>query len=149
MDKLMILYDAKCGFCVKCRWWLMNQPKYVEMEFLPSGGPDTLLRFPELHATGMAEELVVVSDEGGVYRGADAWLMCLWALEEYREWAEDLAEPALKPFARGAFALVSAGRRKLSALFGLQPEDLAQADPPRCTERSAGDSSPDLRPTRQ
>ena len=137
MNGLTVLYDAECGFCVKCRWWLVNQPRFVEMEFLPAGGTDARRRFPELFTPGKAEELVVVTDEGGVYRGAAAWLMCLWALEEYREWAERLATPLLMPLARGAFSLISASRKNLSTWFGLAPEDvvvqeLERASPPRC-----------------
>ena len=79
----------------------------------------------------------MISDEGGVYRGADAWIMCLYALVEYREWALRLSAPALKPFARGAFALVSASRKQVSSWLHLAPEgelaeELRKADPPRC-----------------
>ena len=137
MKKLTLLYDAQCGFCVKCRWWLVAQPKYVEMEFLPCGGPDVADRFPGLIRPDAPEELIVVSDEGGVYRGARAWIMSLWALVEYREWALRLSNPALMPFARGAFALVSASRKKLSSWLHLAPEaviaeEFRKADPPRC-----------------
>lgn len=140
MKKLTVLYDAQCGFCVKCRWWLAAQPKYVEMEFLPCGGPDVAARYPELLRPGETEELIVVSDEGGVYRGTRAWILCLWALQEYREWGLRLSNPALMPFARGAFALVSASRKKLSSWLHFAPEagmaDLAEefrkADPPKC-----------------
>ncbi len=137
MERLTVLYDAECGFCVKCRWWLVNQPKFVEMEFLPAGGPEARGRYPELFTAGKAEELVVVTGEGGVYRGASAWVMCLWALEEYREWSERLSTPLLMPLARGAFGLISASRKSLSKWFGLAPEEevvqeLERASPPRC-----------------
>ena len=137
MNKLTVLYDATCGFCVKCRWWINLQPKYVEIEMLPAGGPDALARYPELNAPGFKEELLAIDDEGGVYRGTAAWLMCLWALEDYRDWAERLSTPVLRPLARGAFAALSAGRKKLSKWFALAPEEelveeLGRAAPPRC-----------------
>ena len=122
MKKLTILYDAACGFCVKCRWWLAEQPKYVAMEFLPTGGPEARRRFPSIFGLGAPEELTVVSDDCGVYRGADAWLMCLWALEGYREWADRLARPALRPLARAAFALVSKNRGRISGWLGGAPD---------------------------
>jgi predicted DCC family thiol-disulfide oxidoreductase YuxK len=137
MNKLTVLYDAACGFCVRCRWWLINQPKYVEMDFCPSGSAEALERFPELSSPGTVEELLVVDDEGGVYRGTQAWLMCLWALVEYREYADWLSNPALMPLARGAFAMVSSNRKNISGWLGLEPEtqmleELRQAEPPRC-----------------
>jgi len=52
-------------------------------------------RFPGIDALKPGEQLLVISDEGAVYRGAHAWIMCLWALENYREHAQRLAHPAL------------------------------------------------------
>lgn len=135
MNKLTVLYDASCGFCVKCRWWIVGQEKLLDVEMLPSGGPDAKARYPEL--AELKEELLAVDDEGGVYRGTAAWLMCLWALADYREWAERLSSPALMPFARGAFAAISAGRKKISKWFSLASEEelaveLRRAEPPRC-----------------
>jgi len=135
MNKLTVLYDASCGFCVKCRWWIAGQEKLLDVEMLPSGGPDAKARYPELLA--VKEELLAVDDEGGVYRGTAAWLMCLWALADYREWAERLSSPALMPLARGAFAVLSAGRKKISKWFSIASEEelaeeLRRAEPPRC-----------------
>ena len=143
MNTLTVLYDATCGFCVRCRWWLIHQPKYVEMDFCASGSPEALERFPELSSPGTVDELTVVDDEGGVYRGTQAWLMCLWALVEYREYADWLSNPALMPLARGVFAMVSSNRKKISGLLGLQPElelldEIRRAEPPRC----AGPATP-------
>jgi predicted DCC family thiol-disulfide oxidoreductase YuxK len=119
--KLTVLYDATCGFCVRCREWLESQPAFLELECLWSGSADVARRFPGVVAPGPAD-LVVVSDEGGVYRGAQAWIMCLYALRDYREWSLRLARPALLPFARRAFETVSASRGLLSWVFGLSVE---------------------------
>jgi predicted DCC family thiol-disulfide oxidoreductase YuxK len=138
MNKLTVLYDADCGFCVHCRWWLIHQPKFVEMDFCPAGSPEAQRLFPELFCPGKVEELIVVDDEGGVYRGTQAWLMCLWALAEYREYADWLSNPALLPLARGAFAMLSSSRKKISGWLGMPPEgaieELRRAEPPRCAD---------------
>lgn len=133
MKKLTVVYDAKCRFCNRCRWWLEVQPKFLEMEFLPAGGPEAQRRFPDLPPG----ELSVVSDEGGVYLGAHAWVMCLYALEEWREWSERLAHPAFLPLVRGLFELVSNNRYILSSW--LEPEHdtemvewLSKSAPPAC-----------------
>ncbi|HLY09802.1 MAG TPA: DCC1-like thiol-disulfide oxidoreductase family protein [Planctomycetota bacterium] len=136
MKRLTVFYDADCGFCVTCRWWLGRQPAFVDLDFLAAGSPEANRRFPGLAAPGPVEELLVVDDEGGVYRGASAWLMCLWALQDYREWAGRLASPALLPLARGAFAFLSGKRRAISGVLGLEPERWAEefrrSEPPRC-----------------
>jgi predicted DCC family thiol-disulfide oxidoreductase YuxK len=122
MRRLTVLYDAACGFCVRCRHWLASQPQLVELEFLPAASRAASLRFPSLASGGRPEELVVVDDAGGVYRGADAWVMCLYALRDYREWSLRLAAPAWRPWARAVFEWVSRRRALLSRFLGLGPE---------------------------
>jgi len=121
MKKLTILYDAACGFCISCRHWLEEQPKLIDLDFVAAHSAEAARRFPELEPAG--EELVVVSDEGGVYRGTRAFIMCLYALEEYREWSLRLSRPDLLPLAGRAFALVSRTRKGLSGLLRLAPDE--------------------------
>ena len=135
MNKLYVLYDGSCGVCVRARCWMGRQPALVDLEFVTAGSPTARLLFPSLASA--SEELTVVNDEGAVWRGTEAWLMCLWALTEYREWSERLASPALAPVARQAFTLLSKNRKKLSDWLHLLPEDvvanrLRGAGPPAC-----------------
>ncbi len=121
MKKLYVLYDATCGVCVRARVWMGRQPALVDLEFVSAGSPVARMLFPELASA--SEELTVVSDEGDVWRGTAAWLMCLWALTEYREWSRRLSSPALAPMARQAFELLSKNRKKLSEWLQLMPEE--------------------------
>jgi predicted DCC family thiol-disulfide oxidoreductase YuxK len=91
-----------------------GQRALLRLEFLAAGGPHARGRFPKLASPEAPEELIVVDDEGGVYRGSDAWILCLWALDDYREWSYRLATPKLRPLARAAFAWVSSNRHALS-----------------------------------
>ena len=118
MKTLHVLYDAECALCSRCRHWLERQPAFVELRFLPLGSWQTQCRFPGIAQFHPAKELLVVSDEGAVYQGPHAWIMCLWALREYREWSQRLASPALLPFARRMCELVSGNRLTLSRWFG-------------------------------
>jgi len=119
---LTVLYDSACGFCVSCRQWMESQPSFVPLRFLPARGALARKTFPELAGPEWRDDLIVVSDEGGVYPGADGWLLCLWALEAYREWSLRLAKPALRPLARQAFDLLSRNRKAVSSSLGLLPE---------------------------
>jgi len=68
----------------------------------------------------------VISDEGAVYRGAHAWIMCLWALENYREHAQRLAHPAYCRSQKLVCELLSRNRFFLSdALFRQEPDSAA------------------------
>jgi len=118
---LTVLYDARCGLCSNARRWLEGQPQIVPLELLPAGSEEARRRYPTLAETE-PEELVVVSDEGDLYRGSPAWIVCLWALRDYREWSFRFARPALLPLARGIVEWISTRRHRLSRAFGLMSD---------------------------
>ena len=103
MRRLTVLYDAECAFCVRCRAWMERQPAFVELEFVPCAEPPA--RYRDIPWLG--QELVAVGDDGSVWAGPAAFLVCMWALRDWREWACRLSSPALAPLARRFFASVS------------------------------------------
>jgi predicted DCC family thiol-disulfide oxidoreductase YuxK len=111
--RLTVLYDARCDLCCRIRAWLQSRPQYVELAFIAANSPEAWHRFPQLDHEATLKELTLVSQRGEVYRGAKAWLMCLWALREYRAWSLRLASPELMPLARRVIARVSSQRFKL------------------------------------
>jgi len=142
MDRLYILYDARCGLCSWAKRWLMKQPALIELRFIPAGSPLAQRLFPGLsQSSEPPEELVVISDQGGVYRESSAWIMCLFALEAYRDWANRLAQPLLMPMARQAFALLSRQRSRISRWLSLASEleiaqTLSQISVPACAPQA-------------
>ncbi len=135
MRYLTVAYDEQCGLCARLSQWLQGQPKWIPLRMMPTGMAARL--YPTLATRLQHVELVVVSDEGGVYWGDHAWLMCLYALRRYRPWANRLSGPALLPFARQAFALLSCNRRRISNWLGLLSDaelaaELGAVNAPRC-----------------
>jgi predicted DCC family thiol-disulfide oxidoreductase YuxK len=118
---LTVLYDARCGLCSNARRWLEGQPQIVPLELLPADSEEARRRYPTLAETE-PEELVVVSDEGDLYRGSHAWIVCLWALQDYREWSFRFAQPALLPLARGIVEWISTRRHRLSRALGMMSD---------------------------
>ena len=108
MTRLTVFYDSRCGLCCAVREWLARQRLLVPVECRPK-------------QEGM-EELVVVADSGEIWSGDAAWLVVLWALDEYRDWANRLASPALLPAARALFARLSKYRGSLSCSLALEPD---------------------------
>jgi len=105
----------------------MQQRAFVPLVFMAFQSDEAQRRFPGIGALKPDEQLLVISDEGAVYRGAHAWIMCLWALENYREHAQRLAHPILLPLARTVCELLSRNRFFLSdILFRQNPETAAQ-----------------------
>ncbi len=123
MRTLTLLYDETCAFCVRCAQWLAAQPRHVRLELLPAGGKEAQRRYGHLRRAER-QELIAVDDEGGVYREDDAWLLCLWALREFRPWSKRLAKPSMRPLARGAFKLLSSNRRRISSWLWLSQDDV-------------------------
>ncbi|MEM0897987.1 MAG: DUF393 domain-containing protein [Verrucomicrobiota bacterium] len=129
---LRVFYDAECGLCRACRDWMKDQAKFVEVLFTPyqSGNAERLC--PGLHTLHPDRQIIVLADSGEIYQGGAAWVMCLWALRDYRELASRLATPAFLPLAKKACALVSRNRLRLSGWLGLKK--LADATMPDCED---------------
>jgi len=127
MKCLYVLYDSQCELCVRCRDWLMKQAALVPLVFVALRSEKMRKRFPGIDALKPSEQLLVVSDNGSAYRGAYAWIMCLWALRNYREHAHRMSHPILLPFARIVCELLSRNRFYLSdGLFRQEPQNTAQ-----------------------
>ena len=129
MKRLYVLFDQECALCQGCRQWLMRQQAFIELHFIPLQSPEITRRFPGLQEwdqLDLREKLVVVSDEGAVYQGQYAWIMCLYALREYREWAQRLAHPTLLPFARRVCETVSRNRLLISRFLKEPVEELSK-----------------------
>ncbi len=110
MDTLTVLYDARCNLCSHLRAWLETQPAYVQLAFVPAGSPEARRRFPTLDHAATTSELTVIGDDGAVYIEAKAFLMCLWALRDYRAWSLQLSSPDMLPLARRVVLWVAQNR---------------------------------------
>jgi predicted DCC family thiol-disulfide oxidoreductase YuxK len=108
MTRLTVWYDARCGLCRALRDWIRHQPQLVAVECRPR--------------RDATDDLVVQADSGEVWSGDSAWLIVLWALAGYRQWACRLSDPALLPLARRMFATLSAHRGSVSCSLGLTGE---------------------------
>jgi predicted DCC family thiol-disulfide oxidoreductase YuxK len=115
--RLTVLYDAQCGLCQRARGWLESRPAYVQLEFLPAGSPGARERYPRLDAAATLAVLHVVSDDGRVWSGARAWVMCLWALRETRSLSLRLSGPLSIAVAQSIVARLSEGRYTLSEVL--------------------------------
>ena len=125
MKSLYVLYDEKCELCKRLKDWLLGQRCWIALGLIPAGSARAKAKFPGLEQIAGSTDLVVVSDTGEVYLNNHAWIMCLYALEEYRDWALRLASPTLLPFARRAFETLSKNRATISRWIGASEQQLA------------------------
>jgi predicted DCC family thiol-disulfide oxidoreductase YuxK len=114
LARLTVLYDSGCPLCSLFREWLAGQPVLVPLDLVPAESTEARVRFPGLDHARTMEEITVVGDDGSIWTGEHAWVMCLWALASHRALAERLATPTGLRMAR-AMALSAAGLRHLLA----------------------------------
>ena len=105
MKRLRLYYDDRCGLCTTLVAWLGRQRQLVPIECAPKPPGQT--------------DLAVLADTGEVWTGDSAWLIVLWALDDFRDWSYRLSRPELLPLARQAFATLSRNRSVLSGWLGL------------------------------
>lgn len=112
---LTVLFDPRCALCRRCRAWMQRQPTFVPLTFVACTGGDARARYGDIPWLG--DELIVVGDGGEVWIGPAAFLICLWALEDWRAWSYRLAGPAFAPLAKWFFSFLSSHRRGIARFF--------------------------------
>jgi predicted DCC family thiol-disulfide oxidoreductase YuxK len=126
MEKLYVLYDPNCEICRRLKDWILVQRSWIGIAVIAAGSDKVKRLFPELDQIVGNDDLAVISDDGAVYLNDRAWIMVLYAMVEYRDWATRLTHPLLMPLARQAFAALSKNRHTLSRwLSSEDPEAIA------------------------
>ena len=121
MTKLYVLYDPRCELCCRLKNWILVQRSWLGLALVEQGSEKAKRLFPDLVQIATKEDLAVISDEGAVYLNDRAWIMVLYAMVEYRDWAARLTHPLLMPLARQAFAALSKNRHFISSM--MNPEN--------------------------
>jgi predicted DCC family thiol-disulfide oxidoreductase YuxK len=126
MTKLYVLYDPNCELCCRLKNWILVQRSWIGIALIPQGSEKVSRLFPGLENIAAKEDLAVISDEGAVYLNDRAWIMVMYAMVDYREWASRLTNPLLMPLARQAFAALSKNRLAFSRWLSTDdPEQIA------------------------
>jgi predicted DCC family thiol-disulfide oxidoreductase YuxK len=122
MHELTVLYDAHCSLCRRFKDWLAAQRRaqngrggVVHLRFVAAGSANARALYPTLDHEATLREVTVVADDGSVYVGDRAWIVCLWTTWEHRHTAVRLASPAMRPVAR-AIVQAAAGLRSWNSV---------------------------------
>ncbi|HVF31770.1 MAG TPA: DCC1-like thiol-disulfide oxidoreductase family protein [Acidimicrobiales bacterium] len=119
--QLTVVYDDDCELCRRCSTWLRCQPTHVPIELLPVSAAREEPRYQGVPWLGA--ELVVIDGQGRIWVGAAAFLVCLWATRDWREWSYRLSGPSLAPLAERFFHAISAHRGRIGAFLGPTTDD--------------------------
>ena len=117
MHMLTVLYDPECGLCRRAHEWLEQQPKIVELTFVPCASDQARQKYPQLNHDLTKKDLTVIDDDGAVYFGPKAWLMVLWSLARYREWSYRLSSPELLPTTKRVVSAISQNRYQIARVI--------------------------------
>jgi len=117
MNSLTIFFDHECALCCRFRTWLEAEPCHLDLRFVSYRSSEARAILPEIDDFDPGKEILILGDNGTIYQGPDAWIVCLWATREYRHWADRFAKPAFRPLVRKLCLTVSASRLNLSALL--------------------------------
>lgn len=103
---LTVYFDMHCQLCRNVARWLQSRETYLPLHVVAAQrqaagekcpvDPDSLLR-----------DLTLIASDGAVYRGAKAFLMCLWATRGYRGWAMRLSSEAGLPWAKRLYGIIA------------------------------------------
>lgn len=115
MQTLSIIYDDRCALSRWLKDWAEDRPAFVALVFVRAGSAEAERVAPGLSGNSVVvADLIAVGDGGEVYRGDSAWVMCFYAVEEFREWSIRMATPELLPLARKAFVVLSRHRVRVA-----------------------------------
>jgi predicted DCC family thiol-disulfide oxidoreductase YuxK len=115
--RLVILYDAACAVCVRCRELIEAQDALVPIRFVACRSPRAKARYGTIPL--LVHELVVVDDDSGNWwAGSAAFVMTLWALAPTRGLAELACASWLAPITHALFSWITAHRTSLAWLAG-------------------------------
>lgn len=118
VTSLTVVYDGGCGLSTGAKDWILRQSPLVRLRFVAAGSSEAGAAYPQLPPG----ELAVVADTSEVWLGNRAWIVCLWALREYRDVAFRLTSPGLLRFAQEAFSAISRNRFMLARFLELRSE---------------------------
>jgi len=115
--RLVLLYDAQCAVCVRCRELIEAREPLVPLRFVACRSHEARTRYGSVPF--LVHELVVVDDDSGAWwAGSAAFVMTFWALASTRMLAELMTTSLLAPTTHTLFTWISANRSALGWAAG-------------------------------
>lgn len=117
IEGIEVFYDGRCGMCCSFHEWIARQPRAFPIGFVPYQSAEAERVFPGLGTLDPAREMVVRTSRGEIFRGAQAWVWCLYSCANHQDAARRLGGPGLLPIAIHACRALAANRHALSKVF--------------------------------
>lgn len=128
VTQIEVFYDGRCGMCCTFHEWINRQQRACQIDFIPYQSSRAAEIFPGIHELDPARAMVVKTDDGRIYRAAEAWVWCLWSCQKHRDIARKLSHPRFLPVAETACKVLAANRHSLSKVFFRRKDKLVAED---------------------
>ena len=117
INEIEIYYDGHCALCSTFHEWLNRQDRAFAVNFVTYQSPQAEVMFPSVTKLDPELEMIVRTDQGDVFRGAEGWVLCLLSCKSYQGIARRLAAPRLLPVAKKTCSLIASNRINISKIF--------------------------------
>jgi len=117
INKIEIYYDGHCAMCCTFQEWLNRQDRAFDVNFVTYQSSQAEVLFPGVTKLDPDQEMIVRTDQGEVFRGAEGWVLCLLSCETYQHIAKRLAAPLLLPVAKKSCSLIASNRISISKIM--------------------------------
>jgi predicted DCC family thiol-disulfide oxidoreductase YuxK len=139
IKRIEVYYDGRCGMCCSFHEWINRQPRAYSMEFIPYQAVRAEQIFPGIGTLDPAREMIVRTDKNEIFRGAEAWVICLYSCKNHQSAARRLAGPGWLPIAIRSCRMLAANRHALSKIFFSKKDkevrkELHQMQLPECED---------------
>jgi predicted DCC family thiol-disulfide oxidoreductase YuxK len=139
IKRIEVYYDGRCGMCCSFHEWINRQPRAYGIQFIPYQAAYAEQIFPGIGTLDPAREMIVRTDGDEIFRGAEAWVLCLNSCSNYQTTARRLASPRLLRIAIHSCRLLAANRHALSKVFFRRKDrevqaELHQMELPKCED---------------
>ena len=127
IKSIEVYYDGRCAMCCTFQEWVMRLKRSFGVEFVAYQSARAEEIFPGVGELDPDRDMIVRTNEGEIFRGAEGWVLCMLSCGSYEKWANRLASPGLLPVAKKTCNLIAANRLGISKIL-FRKKDKALAD---------------------
>lgn len=117
IQSMEVYYDGRCAMCCTFHEWVHRQQRAYVVSFVAYQSPRAEALFSGVTKLDPERDLIVRTDQAAVFRGEEAWVLCLHSCKNYQNWARRLASPRMLPLARKLCDLIATHRLSLSKML--------------------------------
>jgi predicted DCC family thiol-disulfide oxidoreductase YuxK len=118
MAKVVLFYDADCGFCQASVDWLMSKSRPDTFQPVAYQDEPKMERYPMVNRALADKGIQALESDGKLWKKASATGFCLTLVPGWEWLGRLILSPWVRPFASLGYAIVAGNRRRISRWMG-------------------------------